>query len=128
MFGLIGIIAGAVLLVIVSYAWFILPRQIYASQPKLKQQYDLVFSDAGLLFRTAGIDSKLDWSIYQKWVVDDEFYILYYGKRSLTVIPRRVFPDDSADRAFHELLIRKIGDCPSFVRATVASRSSSTEP
>jgi hypothetical protein len=110
MVSLFGIVAGAVLLVIVSYAWFMLPRQIYASQSKLMQQYDLVFSDAEISFRTAGIDSRLDWSIYQKWLADDEFYILYYGKRSLTIIPRRVFSDDSADQVFHELLVRKIGN------------------
>lgn len=107
--GPLAIAAGAVLLMIVSFAWFLLPRHLYASQPKLKQGYRLVFSDTEILFRTAGIESKLDWSIYEKWLADDEFYILYYGKRSLTIIPRRAFPDDSADRAFQELVGRKIG-------------------
>jgi hypothetical protein len=108
--GLFGIFTGITLLSIIVYAWFILPRLIYKSQPKLKQPYELIFSDTGILFRTAGIDSRLDWSIYRKWTADNECYILYYGKRFVSVIPRRAFPDDSVDHIFHEMLVREIGD------------------
>lgn len=106
---LLPIIIAALFCLIVGYAWFVLPRLMYAHEPKLKHPYELVFSDNGILFRTKGIDSKLDWSIYQKWLANDEFYILYGGKRMTSVIPRRAFLNDSVDREFRELLIRKIG-------------------
>lgn len=107
-------ILGASLLLIIGCAWFIVPRLKYACRPKLKQPYELVFSDASILFRTTGIESRLDWSFYRKWLANDEFYLLFYGKMRKSVIPRRVFLNDSADRAFRELLIRKIGDSPLF--------------
>ena len=106
--GLVLAVVAALLLAIVGYGLLILPAVVYSSQPTLKQQYDLVFSDEGIAFRTAGIDAKLDWSIYRGWLADDEFYVLYHGKRGISVIPRRAFANDSVDRAFCELLSRKI--------------------
>jgi hypothetical protein len=101
---------GGLLLAIIGYAMFIVPHLWYTREPKLKQQYYLVFSNAGIEFQTAGIDSKLDWSIYRKWLSDKDFYILYYGKWSLTVVPRRAFLNPADDRAFHDLLINNIGN------------------
>jgi hypothetical protein len=103
------VVLGFALGTFVALALLVSPRLAYASQPKLKQQYNLVFSDAGIAFRTASIDAKLDWSIYRRWVADDDFYYLYHGKREFSVIPQRVFPDDSVACAFRDLLMRKIG-------------------
>ncbi|MCA9198564.1 MAG: YcxB family protein, partial [Planctomycetales bacterium] len=74
-------IIGAVMLLMVIYALFVLPGMIYYSQPKLKDEYSLVFSDEGIDFKTNSIESQLHWSIYQSWLYDDDFFILYYGKR-----------------------------------------------
>jgi hypothetical protein len=107
--GILSIIVGIILLLLVGYALFVLPILIYASQPKLKQKYDLSFTDAGIGFRTEAINSKLEWSLYNKWIVDNEFYILYHGKRELSVIPRRAFQNSSQDENFREMLTTHIG-------------------
>jgi hypothetical protein len=111
-FGWIGWLSfgvGASLLTLVAYAIFVLPSMIYNSQPKLKNQYRLSFSDDGIGFKTDGIDSTLQWSLYQSWRSDNEFYIMYYGKRNLSVIPRRVLTVGDADSRLLEMLERNVG-------------------
>ena len=100
---------GTVLLAMVAYAMFLLPRMIYNSQPKLKDEYRLSFADDGIGFKTDSIDSTLQWSLYQSWLSDDDFYIMYYGKRDLSVIPRRALDGDDADRRLREMLENNIG-------------------
>lgn len=101
--------AGAVLLALVAYAIFLLPIMIYNSQPKLKNEYRLSFSDEGIEFKTDAIDSTLQWSLYQSWLRDNDFYIMYHGKRDLSVIPRRALTTDDADRRLKEMLENHIG-------------------
>ena len=108
-FGWIVIILGLILLLLVAYALLILPILIYRSDPKLKWEYSLDFYDDRIEFKTRGIDSTLQWQLYHSWVDDDEFYILFHGKRNVSVIPRRVLASDDSDERFAELLQRKIG-------------------
>jgi hypothetical protein len=102
------IIAGASLLMLVIYAVILLPHMLYRYQPKLQSDYRLRFSDDAIEFQTDEIDSKLKWSIYHSWLRDGEFYILYSGKRDVSVIPRRAL-DDGADERLAELLSQKLG-------------------
>lgn len=103
------LVSGLLLLAMVGYAMFLLPRMIYNSQPKLKNEYRLAFSDDGIGFKTEGIDSTLQWSLYRSWLSDADFYIMYHGKRDLTVMPRRALTFDDADRRFREMLENHIG-------------------
>ncbi len=103
------LVLGAILLSLVAYALFLLPRMIYNSQPKLKNEYRLSFADDGIGFETEGIDSTLQWSLYQSWLRDNEFYIMYHGKRDLSVIPRRALISDDADRRLREMFENHIG-------------------
>ena len=100
---------GAILLALVAYAIFLLPKMIYNSQPKLKNEYRLSFSDDGIGFKTDGIDSTLQWSLYQSWLSDNDFYVMYHGKRDLSVIPRRALVSDDDDSRLREMLENNIG-------------------
>lgn len=102
------IVAGAALLLMLAYAIFLLPAMIYRSQPKLKDEYSLTFADDGIGFRTNSIDATLQWAIYQSWLFDDDFYIMYHGRRDVSVIPRRALSADD-DSRLRELLTAKIG-------------------
>lgn len=102
------VIAGAILLMLVIYAVVLLPNLIYRYQPKLQSEYRLWFRDDSIRFHTDEIESELKWSIYHSWLRDDEFYILYYGKRDVSVIPRRALADGDDER-LTELLSQKIG-------------------
>jgi len=104
---------GGILIAMLGYALLILPLLIYETQLKLKDRYDLCFSEEGIQFETDKINSNLQWSLYDSWQFDDEFYILFYGKRELTVVPRRVL-DETSDRYLHALLTQQLGE-PKFV-------------
>ncbi len=103
------LVSGVLLLAMVAYAMLLLPSMIYNSQPKLKNEYCLAFSDDGIGFKTEGIDSTLQWSLYKSWLSDDDFYIMYHGKRDVTVLPRRTLTFDDADKRFREMLENHIG-------------------
>lgn len=107
-FGWLLLVAGTSLLAMVGYAIFLLPIMIYNSQPKLKDEYALIFSENDIGFKTNKIDAVLQWSFYHSWLSDDDFYILYHGKRDLSVIPRRVLSGGD-DEGLRGLLSRKIG-------------------
>lgn len=102
------VIAGAMLLLLVIYAVLLLPHLLYRYQPKLQSEYRLRFRDDAIGFQTDEIDSELKWSIYHSWLRDDEFYMLYHGKRDVSVIPRRALADE-ADQRLADLLNQKIG-------------------
>ena len=106
--GWLLIVPGAILLGIVVYALLILPSMLYRTQPKLRSEYRLHFDDKGILFETADIRAQLNWQLYHSWLCDEEFYILYHGKRDLTVIPRRSMTEDGSNQ-FATLLGRNIG-------------------
>ena len=102
------LIVGVVLLLMVVYVVFLLPQMIYRSQPKLKDEYSLTFNDDGIAFKTRNIDSILRWSVYQSWLCDDDFYIMYHGKRDLSAIPRRTLSKDEDER-LRKMLTENIG-------------------
>lgn len=103
-----GIFACSVLLLIMFIALVIVPHQVYRGSDKLKQDYDITFSEDGIQFKTPGIDSRLDWDIYDYWIEGPEFFILYYGKDLFSVIPKRAFESDAERRRFTELLFTKV--------------------
>ena len=109
--------AGSILLAMVAFVMLLLPGMIYASQPKLKNEYTLSFNDDGIRFKTNGIDATLQWSLYHAWLSDERFYIMYHGKRDLTVIPRRALTDADADDTLRHLLTAHIGEPRSVMAA-----------
>ncbi len=102
------VFAGCFLLALLLYAIFLLPHMIYRSQPKLKSEYRLRFLDEGIGFQTDEIDAQLKWTMYHSWMRDADFYLLYHGKRDVSVIPRRALKDN-ADKNLGELLRKHIG-------------------
>jgi YcxB-like protein len=89
-------------------AFVIVPRLAFRREPKFRDEYSLTFSSDGIHFRTTHIDSQLQWSMYSKALIDAHSYILYYGDRQFTVIPKRVFQSTEQQQAFERLLIQHI--------------------
>jgi hypothetical protein len=87
---------------------FVLPRLMIAGNDKLRDEYQLTFSDAGIHFRTTAIDSRLAWSLYQNATEVRDFYLLYHGRRQFTVIPKRAFENETDRRAFEALLLAHV--------------------
>lgn len=103
---LLGLSVLLVLLLIVAFG--LMPGLIFREEAKYRDEYALTFSPDGIHFRTTHIDSELQWSIYSRALVDAHSFILYYGSRSFTVIPKRVFEKPEQQAAFERLISQKI--------------------
>ena len=90
--------------VILLAAFFVIPPLIFRREPKFRDKYSLTFSPEGIHFQTAHIDSHLAWDLYSRALVDAHSYVLYYGSRTFTVIPKRVFQNNQQQEAFDQLL------------------------
>jgi hypothetical protein len=110
---IVSMSASGLLLLILALAFIVIPPIAFRREPKFRDQYTLAFSQEGIHFTTAHIDSQLQWSIYSKALIDAHSYVLYYGRSAFTVIPKRVFPNEDQQRAFDQLLTQHV---PKIVR------------
>jgi len=90
-FGVGCVIISVGFFLMLAAAFTIIPQLVFRREPKFRDYYSLTFSSEGIHFRTSHVDSQLQWSMYSRAVVDAHSYLLYYGARQLTVIPKRVF-------------------------------------
>ena len=107
--GTVAIVVGLILLVINFYAYFVTPAQHFKRNAKFQEEYELRFSEDGLLFRSKNMESKLEWSFYSKIWETPNYYFLFYDKDLFTLIPKRVFTSKQQQWVFQDLLSRKIG-------------------
>jgi YcxB-like protein len=103
---LLGLSVLLVLLLVVAFG--LIPGLVFRREPKFRDEYSLTFSPDGIHFRTVHIDSRLNWSMYNRALVDADSFILYYGSRSFTVIPKRVFENAEQLATFERLISQKI--------------------
>lgn len=85
----------------------LLARHWFRSNPKFRERYELTFEDAGIHFRTPTIDSKLAWATYDRVLENERVWLLVYGPRMYTVLPKRAF-DVEAARTFVTLVQKHI--------------------
>jgi hypothetical protein len=105
-FGIAAMVVSVLFALMLVAAFFVIPIYAFRSQPKFRDDYSLVFSPEGIQFRTANIDSNLQWSMYDRALIDAKSFILYYGKQQFTVIPKRVFGSAQQLEVF-ETMLRK---------------------
>jgi len=99
----------SVFFVLVLFAAFVvIPPLVFRREPKFRDEYSLTFSPDGIHFHTAHIDSNLAWKLYSRALVDAHSYLLYYGSRTFTVIPKRVFQNTEQQAAFDQLLTQHV--------------------
>jgi hypothetical protein len=106
------LIAALFALMLVA-AFTVIPRIAFRREPKFRDDYALTFTPDGIHFRTAHIDSQLQWSMYSRALVDSHSYVLYYGSRQFTVIPKRVLQNAEDQQAFEQMLTQHV---PKIVR------------
>lgn len=102
--GLAGIIVGAGFITLLAVMWLFGPDIALWRDPKYRAPYDLTFSDDGIHFRTANIDSHLQWSIYSHALQHPNGYLLYHGPNAYTILPARVFANAAERTTFDALL------------------------
>ena len=102
------VVMAFVFALILVAGFIIAPVLTFRREPKFRDESSLTFSAEGIHFRTAHIDSQLQWSLYSLALVDAHSYVLYYGSRQFTVIPKRAFLDAEEQRAFEQLLAEHV--------------------
>lgn len=103
-----GIALALIFATVLIVAFTVIPKLVFRRQPKFREDYSLTFSPEGIHFRTAHIDSQLQWSMYSRALIDAHSYVLYYGSHQFTVIPKRVFQSAEQREVFEELLTHRI--------------------
>jgi len=83
------VVVSALFALMLVAALTIIPRFVFRREPKFRDDYSLTFSAEVIHFRTAHIDSQLQWSVYSRALIDAHSYVLYYGTRQFTVIINR---------------------------------------
>jgi hypothetical protein len=107
-FGIFAVCASSALVLMLLAAFVILPTLAFRLEPKYRDDYSLTFSPEGIQFRTVHIDSQLQWNLYSRALVDGHSYLLYYGSRTFSIIPKRVLQDSQQRQAFEDLLGQRI--------------------
>jgi hypothetical protein len=102
------LVASFLLVLILFAAFVVIPPLAFRSEAKFRDDYALTFSQDGIHFRTVHIDSQLQWSMYSRALIDGHSYVLYYGSRQFTVIPKRVFQDAEQQQIFEQLLTQHV--------------------
>jgi hypothetical protein len=107
--------ATAAFIFLAGLGWFHgyivdVPRRRFRGDPKYRDEYDLIFSDAGMEFKTANVSASLRWSLYTRVIENDRFYIMIYGRdiHSLSILPKRAFRDSEQEKTFRKLLRRHL--------------------
>ncbi|HEY0405515.1 MAG TPA: YcxB family protein [Pyrinomonadaceae bacterium] len=122
-FGPICLVLGALLLLVAGNSYFVVPQRIYKRNPQLREEYRLQFSDEGIAFRSKGIDSTLQWSLYKDVWETERFYFLLYGKDAFSLIPKRAFADEWQERAFREMLQQHIAPSSTARKSLAATKA-----
>ena len=76
----------------------------FRSNPKFREEHELTLSKEGLHFRTATIDSSVKWTHYSQVLETPKVFILVYGKRMFSVLPKRAFGGEKQVQEARELL------------------------
>lgn len=107
-YGVAAVMVSALLGLLLFAGFMIIPTWTFRREPKFGDDYSLAFSRDGIHFKTAHIDSHLQWAMYASALVDAHSYVLYYGTRQFTVIPMRVFQSVEQRGSFEKLLTQNI--------------------
>ena len=77
--------------------------------PKFREEFQITLTPESLHFLTNTVDSTLKWSIYSHVIETDKAFILVYGTRMYSVLPKRAIESESKVAELRALLSKVIG-------------------
>jgi hypothetical protein len=80
----------------------------FQRNPKFREEYHLTFSRENIHFKTASLDSTLQWTHYERVIESPDLFLLMYGKGIYTLIPKRCFNSREEIDAFRALVNQTI--------------------
>jgi hypothetical protein len=83
-------------------------RYWFKHNPRFRETDHLFVDESALHFRTRSIDAKIRWTLVNSLLENDRLYLLVYGRRMYTLVPKRAFRTEADLVAFRTLTIAKI--------------------
>lgn len=80
------------------------PKKRFRSDPTLREEFEIEFSDEGVLYKGLSSIARVNWEYYSRVVETKQVYVLVRGKFQITVIPKDVFDSASQEATFRRLL------------------------
>ena len=74
--GVSCVIVAVAFALLIAVAFTVIPPLAFRREPKFRDDYSLTFSAEGIHFRTAHIDSQLQWNMYTWALMNAHSYIL----------------------------------------------------
>ena len=107
-FSVMCLVVATLAVIVCLVIYFYVPVRIFKQTKKFLEEYDLTFSDEGIIFKTNDINSELNWELYEKVLESREFYYMLYGT-TYTLLPKRVFKDSKSQELYRDLVTENLG-------------------
>jgi len=91
--GVVCIGVSCVLILLIPMRYFNY-RRFYYQTSKYANEIELTLTTDQMRFKTAGVESKLDWSFYSRYLETPDAVLLYYHKRMFSILPKSAFSSD----------------------------------
>lgn len=92
----------------------------FKRDPKLyTDEYEITIDNSGVYAKNSTTEARRLWSAYNMAFESDQVFLLVYGKRAYSAIPKRAFSDENQINIFRELLKEKIGKLENIGKSTV---------
>ncbi len=104
----IPIYASVILVAVLLSEYFFAPTKNFNHDPRLKKEHTLVFSDEKILFTVNNMTVAIKWKQYQKYIENQDFYLLYYAPETFLIIPKRALTPEGSEQ-LRAILISKFG-------------------
>ncbi len=93
-FSLLSVILVTLVMVVAAIffmLYFYIPKRHFKLTSKFQEEYKLLFSEEGIVFKTENINSNLKWDVYTEIWENKEFYFLVQNAHLYTILPKRAF-------------------------------------
>lgn len=81
--------------------------KLLRKNPILQKEFKMEVSEQGLQTSADGLHTQLAWSNVIRWQESERLFLLYNTTRVYSIVPKRAFAPDEADR-FRELLTKNV--------------------
>ncbi len=96
---------GTILILMVVLRLF-LHRRAYRDNTKYKGEIEVIFTEEHIEVKSTEGESKLNWSLFQKHLITQNFILLYISQNTFSIIPKPALDEDL--ESFLELIENKI--------------------
>ncbi|MGH8975988.1 MAG: YcxB family protein [Acidimicrobiia bacterium] len=94
---------GVIVLALAGGSFLIVPKLRWRQSPKLADEQEHTFTDAGIFIRAGKERGQLPWSFYARAAETPHVYVLLRSSRQGNFVPKRGFVSTEAEAHFREL-------------------------